>query len=785
MTEAAIIPEPLAHSARNGAPSQTYLQHVTNVGRFAAIFARDAAQYSTRWQRPFLAAVDRAATYHDLGKLDELFQDVLRHNCDNKHKFNHVEAGTAYLLQSKQYEAAIACYSHHIGLPSIPAEKAKDANGVNLALRDTGPLIGLAGSSCQRTDRSLHSYLAQHHRLVPAVAAVSNSQFSGLVRRLALSCLVDADHSDTAQHYQQEPDLGGPPLRAAERLAKLEQFVAELSSAETALSEPERLRLAIRREVFKSCRDRVLGSSERIVACDSPVGTGKTTAVMAHLLNVARDRGLRRVFVVLPYTNIIDQSVDVYRRSLVLDGEQADEAVAAHHHRVEFAGERWRDLRQLAQRWEAPIVVTTAVQFFETLAAKATGALRKLHQLPGSAIFVDEAHAAMPVPLWPQMWLWLRELCDDWGCHLVLASGSLSRFWDLADFVAADNRAAVAELVPEATRIKASDLEENRVSLMHKHKAMSICEISEFVRSKRGPRLVIFNTVQAAAVFAEHLRTQLALPAHSEQASPALSPHDRADPVATKRNQYVEHLSTALSPHDRERILKRVRARLRDHDDSDWTLVATSCVEAGVDFSFRTAFRESCGLVNLLQASGRVNRSCEYDAAEVWDFRHSGDDFLTLHPHFKTSRRVLEQLFREGAADMYHCTEALKRELNFGNGEAEHFAADIKSCEEAADYPGVAEMCRLITADTQTVLVDQEMIAKIEKGDRSDFPKANDLMRHSVEIWRSRLAYLAPKSLGPGDELFALYPEQYDDFLGYMRGLLSLLKIQNAGSLVT
>jgi CRISPR-associated endonuclease/helicase Cas3 len=89
----------------------------------------------------------------------------------------------------------------------------------------------------------------------------------------------------------------------------------------------------------------------------------------------------------------------------------------------------------LTQRWDAPIVVTTAVQFFETLASNDPAALRKFHQVPGSAIFVDECHAAMPAPLWPQMWRWLRELCEDWGCHLVLGSGSLARFWDSEEFV--------------------------------------------------------------------------------------------------------------------------------------------------------------------------------------------------------------------------------------------------------------------------------------------------------------------------------------------------------------
>jgi CRISPR-associated endonuclease/helicase Cas3 len=405
------ILEPLAHSARDGAPQQTYREHVGNVCRYSALFASDAVVFSPKWRKPFLAAVERAAAYHDLGKLDKLFQDILRDNRKNKLGYNHVEAGTAHLLQLKQFEAAFTAYAHHIGLPSFPGEKAKIANNLNLAFRDTRDLVGLGETSWQWTEGHLDAYLSQHHSLFASISTVSNMPFPGLVRRLALSCLVDADHSDTARHYLRERELRGLPLRAGERLARLDQYVAGLAPDTLPATEQERLRLRVRQQLYRACRDRSLAEHERIVACDSPVGTGKTTAVMAHLLNVARERNLRRIFVVLPYTNIIDQSVDVYRRALALDGESSDEVVAAHHHRVEFEGKNWRDLRQLTQRWDAPVVVTTAVQFFETLAAKETTALRKLHQLPGSAIFVDEAHAAMPAPLWPQMWKWLRELC--------------------------------------------------------------------------------------------------------------------------------------------------------------------------------------------------------------------------------------------------------------------------------------------------------------------------------------------------------------------------------------
>jgi CRISPR-associated endonuclease/helicase Cas3 len=749
--------EPLAHSAHDGSPEQTYREHVGNVCRYSTLFAKDAAAFSPKRREAFLAAVERAAAYHDLGKLDELFQEVLRHNRKNKHKFNHVEAGTAHLLRLKQFEAAFVSYAHHIGLPSFPKEKAKAANKLNLAFRDDGELVGLSESAWQRTEENLESYLSLHHQLFPVVIGVANSAFPGLVRRLALSCLVDADHSDTAQHYRQEHELRGLPLLAGERLAALDRYVAGLAPAAPPTTERERQRLRIRQEVYRACRDRTLAEAERIVACDSPVGTGKTTAVMAHLLNVARQRGLRRVFVVLPYTNIIDQSVDIYRLALVLDGEQPDAVVAAHHHRVEFTGENWRDLRQLTQRWDAPIVVTTAVQFFETLAASETTALRKLHQVPGSAIFVDESHAAMPAPLWPQMWKWLRELCADWRCHLVLASGSLARFWELDDFVPADERPPIVELVSDEVRKQAAELETSRVELKTKPERLALPELAEFVQSKPGPRLVILNTVQSAAILADHLRT-----GHESGAQ-------------------VEHLSTALSPRDRAVIVERVRERLKNRNDKDWILVATSCVEAGVDFSFRTAFRESCGLVNLLQISGRASRSAEYDSTEVWDFRHDEDGLLTLHPHFKTSRHVLDMLFKEGKADADHCTEALQREINLGTGETEITAQNILQHEKDADYPEVAHLCRLITADTQTVLVNQDLVARFETRDRTKFPNAKEVMLNSVQVWKTRLPNLDPKPVGFGEELLALRPEQYDGFLGYMKGLLPLLDAQTKG----
>lgn len=143
---------------------------------------------------------------------------------------------------------------------------------------------------------------------------------------------------------------------------------------------------------------------------------------MAHLLRAASDKNLRRIFVVLPYTNIITQAVEVYRKALVLKGENPEEVVVAHHHKADYA---MPDSRRFTMLWHAPIVVTTAVQFFETLASNMPADLRKLHRLPGSAVFLDEAHAALPTHLWPQAWQWLNELSEHWDVILFLPPGRL------------------------------------------------------------------------------------------------------------------------------------------------------------------------------------------------------------------------------------------------------------------------------------------------------------------------------------------------------------------------
>lgn len=749
-------PEPLAHSSRGSAPAQTYRDHVQAVRELAARMGRDAVRFAAAGERAtFLAALDAAACFHDLGKLDEVFQRALRANA-RETGINHVDAGVARLLtlnaaeRGGYIEAAIAVYSHHLGLPCFSAEHGKNTPALKGAFRDLEGSVEATGlSTWKHVDRCLPEYLERHGSLCPAPLHPSAPwpSAAGLARRLLLSCLVDADHSDTAAATGQAALPPAVPLRPDARLAALDAYVAGLGS--DSANGAEAARRALRRDLYRACHDRPVGPRERLFACDSPVGTGKTTAVMAYLLRMAAERGLRRIFVVLPFTSIIDQSVAVYRRALLLPGEPPEAVVAAHHHRADFSDPA---LRSSAARWDAPVVVTTGVQFFETLAACQTAALRKLHQLPGSAVFIDEAHAALPGTLWPQALRWLCGLCEGWGCHAVFASGSLVRIWDLEDCVTQAQRPTVSDLVAPAAGAAAHSAERRRVAIRRLPEPLSLAGLADAALAQPGPRLIILNTVQSAAVVARYLRDQ--------------------------RGAEVEHLSTALCPADRAPRLGAVSARLLDRARPDWTLVATSCVEAGLDFSFRSALRESWGVANLIQVAGRVNRNHEYPEATVWDFRHDGEAGLSLHPQAELQRAILAELWKRCAAECRQplpsdCTEAFRLELRNDHGVRAARIAEIAAAEGGARYPTVEKLFRVIDAPTHTVLVDSAVASRLAGGGWPR-PDWREIVAHSVQLWSHQLnpSDFPVKPIA-GGELWQ-WIGAYDTFLGYMAGLLDL-----------
>ncbi|MCD6707169.1 MAG: DEAD/DEAH box helicase [Thiobacillus sp.] len=742
----------LAHSAKGGYPAQTYADHVGCAVSTACCIAAEAS-HDLPQSAPFVETVGLGTEFHDLGKLDEDNQSVLASPTGKALPHEHVDAGTKHLFglgTDTSKFAGMLAYAHHRGLPDVPDQKARGATAWRGDEKGGrfDPTAVIA-----RTSTHLGDYLHRHHEALARSPTIPNAltfKPAALDLRMALGCLVDADHSDTARNYG-APPIAAPLLQAEARLAALDAYVAALKFGDTTR---EAERAENRRAHYAACR--AADTAAALVECDSPVGSGKTTAVMAHLLRAAQAKNLRRAFVVQPFTNIIDQSVDTYRKALVLPNEIADQVIAAHHHKTDFTNPL---TRALTTRWHAPVVVTTAVQFFETLASNHPANLRKLHQVARSAIFIDEAHAALPAHLWPLAWQWLRRLVDHWGCHIVLASGSLARFWMLDEFyprlkdAPPPRKRLPTPLVGTALRAQLGVSETHRIRYRQHHDALDLDALLDFLTARPGPRIAVFNTVQTAAVVA------------------------RALAVKSGRGK-VEHLSTALTPHDREKTLARIKARLADKDDQDWTLVATSLVEAGVDLSFRSGVREAASLASLLQLGGRVNRHNEYDEAEVWSVTLRQRAGIRQNPAMRASASTLEKLFKRDRVTPDACTEALKLEVREqGNPEQ---VDTLFNMESAKQFVSVADNFKVIASDTVTVLMPGSFLDAIQDGARPDW---KSLQSHCVQIWATKKIDfgLAPIDAYPG--LFA-WNLAYDDFIGYMAGALDVCAVKSGKTLI-
>lgn len=714
---------PLAHSARKNYPPQTYEAHVRGVCERAGKYAAEAECYSVKANGILSTIVRDSALLHDLGKLEERNQSVL---CEQSRRrrhlpVDHTDAGSAALQKMGSGCAAMLVYSHHQGLPDLSTEFA--ARGCSIFRNGNAEVRA-------ETDAALPALLRQHEALFPRKPNKEVQAYDGdpaVFLRMALSCLADADHGDTAAAFGQT-EKAMPELRPQERLAALDHYVSKFGETDE--------RSSLRRELYQSCRS--VEAHSGFSVCGSPVGSGKTTAVMAHLLEQACKRNARRIFVVLPYTSIIRQSVDIYRKALVLPGETPEDVVAELHSRADFED---IETRYLTALWRAPIVVTTAVAFFETLSSHNPAALRRLHELPGSLIFVDEAHSALPLRLLPLAWHWMNVLSDEWSCYWVLASGSLVRYWELQPLSGLSMpRPEIAELVRPDLQRELSRYESSRVTFRWREKPIGRKELAEWVQEAPGPRLLILNTVQSAAVIA-------------------------ADMAAEFGQTHMEHLSTALTPEDRGNTIDRIRRRLADPDDADWTLVATSCVEAGVDFSFRTGFREISSLLSLLQAAGRVNRHGRNTEAVMWSFSLQDDSMLPKNPALDVSAAVLRSYFQKRLPITPELSTRSMQDELVRDDSCMSAICDFAELEAAQQFRTLAQKFRVIDQKTVLAVPDDSMASAIAEGRAS----WQELQRHAVSVRKEKIVLWHLREIADGIYQWTL---GYDSFLGYMHGVL-------------
>ena len=773
----------LAHSGEleKNIPTQPYKEHILNVREKSLKEVKKILSYynygkdTEKLKISIKNAVERACLRHDMGKLDKITQQVFRgeKNC----KFiNHVDSGVAYCLNNFNTEtgflveylvSALLIDAHHIGLENTNLENL-DSLRDNSKIIDKYPdyekyLINKEETVAQYVNRFLKKWDKIHQteigieNFLPQEAKYDLEEQTLLLRFL-LSCLVEGDYWDTARHYRNFVSYSNFELKPKKRLEKLIEVVNSLAEGKTP---KERKRNKIRNEIFKESIKLGQTNNCSFFSNEAYPGNGKTYASMAMALIFAMRYNLRRIIYIAPYKRILQQNAKEIKKGVVLEEEKDSEIVAEHHHEADYftkAGEEnvpYSLLKIYSTNWESLFILTTAVQFCESLASRKPMKLRKLHNIPGSVIIIDEFHDFVPVEYRRQMAKWLKQLVENWGCKVIFLSGSMIKCWELEDLKPSDIE--VKQVIPKKIMKLMNRLEKNRIKYIKINKPLTVSQLINKIFSVRGPRLVITNTVHSAAMIANEIRNK----------------YDR---------KKVEHLSLALSPKDRAKVMEEIEKRLKNKKDKDWVLIATSCIENGVNFSFVHAFRERRSLMSIIQPGGRTNRNGEYRGpCHVYDFVFAKSEYdreaVTDNPADKISSKILEQLWEENKIHADYCTEALQRELKEKNKDEE--LKKVEEMESKLQYKDVDKNFKIIKTITRAVIVDEELKKRIKIGEK---PFYNELMMGSVEVhieskkFRENIeTYEQPNEDDhiSSENCFNIWTGYYDpNFLGYMAQIL-------------
>ena len=401
-----------------------------------------------------------------------------------------------------------------------------------------------------------------------------------LFTRMIFSCLVDADFLATEGFMNPAQAVHRPDGK--NQLAQMETALnAHLATLASAATDNEVNRT--RKDVLTACLD-AANQDPGLFTLTVPTGGGKTLASLAFALKHARHHGQNRVIYAIPFTSIIEQTADVFREVFK---DLGNDVVVEHHSNVDSDAKHETLRSRLAtENWDAPLVVTTNVQLFESLFAARTSRSRKLHNLVGSVIVLDEAQM-LPVDLLRPCLAVLRELAADYRCSIVLCTATQPALGYRDDF--SIGLTGIREIIREPEQLY-RQMKQVKVEFL---RPLSDDELVEQLSGKES-FLVIVNTRSHAARLCDAIQEEL----------------DDAEGLI--------YLSTYLCGKHRAERINEIRQRLAD--GAHCRVVSTQLIEAGVDVDFPVVYRALSGIDSIAQAAGRCNREGTQESATVYVF---------------------------------------------------------------------------------------------------------------------------------------------------------------------
>jgi len=702
-----------AHTATNLEDWEPLKEHLLNVAKrsrqFAAAFDMGDEAYL-------------AGLLHDFGKYGERFQDRLKGI--GKHIDHWTPGAWAALKQygsSKGRCLALLAQGHHIGLQQDHANCLK-----KIGRSEPSPGTTLSADSMNGL---LHLFEAEELSwpILPASFYNRTGKWCSdmLDIRMLFSSLVDADFLETEKFVnrvegkQQRPSpIPFNPASALEALYKHIATLPKKGSADV---------MEIRATLFKACCK--AGNGKRSVyTLSAPTGSGKTFSMLAFALQHAREHSLERVIVVLPFLNVIEQTAKDYRNVF----KDFPEGFVIEHHSL--AGTKRSDKdddnreRLLAENWDAPIIITSNVQFLESLFANRPSACRKLHNIANSVVLFDEVQT-LPPELTIHTLAALSRLAERYCTSIVFATATQPAFSHL-DYKT--RKWCVSgwqpqRILPVETEVALFTKGGRRVRYQYIAAPLSWDSLAEQILAD-GHRqvLCVVNTKKQAIKLTECLRNKL----------------------SSCDQNAVFHFSTNMCAAHRRDCLKTIKERLNPESPLMCYLVSTQCIEAGVDISFPVVYRAWAPLEAIVQTAGRCNRNNELfpEMGICYVFMPVEASYPT---GFYENATATTRAFISGLGDdqkLYlddpAVIERYYQKLYDFLGHTEP-PKELCSALENADFVDVAQRYRLIKQDTVNLVVPyktgQSLIEDVwEKGLSNDWIRRAQL--YAVSVYRSGIS---------------------------------------------
>lgn len=568
--------------------------HLKDVALMASEFAKE---FDTSGNASIWANI--CGLLHDLGKVQDAMQHRLYSHGDGP-KVEHSSGGTGFLLDeaSKYPFVCLLTYcisGHHGGLPNGGRTQDLDGEAATLVTK----------YNREKERGNYYNDFVDCIKL-PEWRSVPNPSINPIHRgfsiafflRMIFSCLVDADFLDTERFMSN----GAIKRPASCTLKILDNLLTNYIAKKFANLDGDinNKRLEIRLDC-ESSADQPSG----LFSLTVPTGGGKTISSMVFAMRHALKNGQKRVIYVIPYTSIIDQTVEIFSEIF------GPENVLAHHSRVEYNDENedMNSKRLASENWDAPIVVTTNVQFFESFFASRTSKCRKLHNVANSVLIFDEAQV-LPLKLLKPSINTITELVTNYRCSAVLCTATQPSF---------------GRFFPECVTIK--EIVRDAVGLYNFFKRVNFERIG--VQSDIDLVNIISMNKQVLCVVNTKVQAQ--------------------NLFKLIKYEGTYHLSTNMHAKHRNIVINEIRECLKQ--GLPCRVISTSLIEAGVDLDFPLAMRQLNGLDSIIQVAGRCNREGKHSPEEskVLIF-HSEDKYSSkMRDEIKLPGEVAEEVMNKVA----------------------------------------------------------------------------------------------------------------------------------------